>query len=52
MRGEVIAMDGYILRNRQEQLTLPADAADIKLFAIPKPFVTPDLILLYTFSDK
>ena len=28
MRGEVIAMDGYILRNRQEQLTLPADAAD------------------------
>ena len=28
MRGEVIAMDGYILRNRQEQLTLSADAAD------------------------
>lgn len=28
MRGEVIAMDGYILRNRQEQLTLPADAVD------------------------
>ena len=28
MRGEVIAMDGYILRNRQEQLTLPADAGD------------------------
>ncbi len=28
MRGEVIAMDGYILRNRQEQLALPADAAD------------------------
>lgn len=28
MRGEVIAMDGYILRNRQEQLTLPTDAAD------------------------
>ena len=28
MRGEVIAMDGYILRNRQEQLTLPADAPD------------------------
>ena len=25
MRGEVIAMDGYILRNRQEELQVPAE---------------------------
>ena len=49
MRGEVIAMDGYILRNRQEQLTLPADAADKLLqsgqgYNAVSPLVVEDVI--------